>query len=258
MKRFFSLTSEPIPIGGPDHLMYIALLVLTAALLIGRRRWVRDHARQVRIGVLITSVVQQTLMYGVYVATGWGWAEVLPLHISRVSALLCVVYLVTGSKRLMDVLFYFSLWAWFSFSYPQSISPITNLFGWSFLINHVITLLMPVLAWVTSDWRPSRSALGRAFAWMVAYSLVALAANAITGGDYFFQRSMPVLASLGQPAYYLGTLLVGLVLFWIGYGVSRLVPVGGASAPGPPAADERGARTTGDSTPRTGAATKAD
>ena len=160
MKRFFSLTSEPIPIGGPDHLMYIALLVLTAALLIGRRRWVRDHARQVRIGVLITSVVQQTLMYGVYVATGWGWAEVLPLHISRVSALLCVVYLVTGSKRLMDVLFYFSLWAWFSFSYPQSISPITNLFGWSFLINHVITLLMPVLAWVTSDWRPSRSALG--------------------------------------------------------------------------------------------------
>ena len=47
MKRFFSLTSEPIPIGGPDHLMYIALLVLTAALLIGRRRWVRDHARQV-------------------------------------------------------------------------------------------------------------------------------------------------------------------------------------------------------------------
>ena len=157
MKRFFSLTAEPIPIGGPDHLMYVALLVLAAALLIGCRRWVREHARQVHAGVLIVSVTQQMLMYGVYVATGWGWAQVLPLHISRVSALLCVVYLATGSERVMDVLFYFSLWAWFSFSYPQDISPITNLFGWSFLINHVITLLMPVLAWVTTDWdEPSR------------------------------------------------------------------------------------------------------
>ena len=230
MKRFFSLTAEPIPIGGPDHLMYVALLVLAAALLIGCRRWVREHARQVRAGVLIVSVMQQMLMYGVYVATGWGWAQVLPLHISRVSALLCVVYLATGSERVMDVLFYFSLWAWLSFSYPQDISPITNLFGWSFLINHVITLLMPVLAWVTTDWRPSRRALGRAFAWMVVFSLVAVAANAITDGDYFFQRSMPVLGSLGQPAYYLGTLLTGLILFWLGYGISRLVPDGGAGA----------------------------
>ena len=62
---------------------------------------------------------------------------------------------------------------------------------------------------------------------MVAYSLVAVVANVLTDGNYFYQKSMPVLPSLGQPLYYVGTLTVGLGLFWLGYGVSRLVPDAG-------------------------------
>lgn len=216
-----------IPVGGLDHMAYIGCLGAAAALLIGRRRWVRRHARRVRAGVLIASLAQQATLYGMYALTGWDWGESLPLHISRVSAVLCVAYLATGSKRVMDVLFYFSLWAWFSFSYPQEVWPFWNLFGWTFLVNHVVTLLMPALAWVTSDWRPSREALWRAFGWMVAYSLVAVVANVLTDGNYFYQKSMPVLPSLGQPLYYVGTLTVGLGLFWLGYGVSRLVPDAG-------------------------------
>lgn len=224
MHRFLDPTPGWITIGGPDHLMYLLALALTAYLLVSQRRWVRARTRQVRYWVLTASVLQQATLYGMYAATGWDWGESLPLHISRVSAVLCVVYLATGSRRVMDVLFYFSLWAWFSFSYPQEVWPFWNLFGWTFLVNHVITLLMPVLAWVTTDWRPSRQALWRAFGWMVAYSLVAVTANLLTGGNYFYQRSMPVLGFLGQPWYYLFTLVGGLGVFWLGYGISRLVP----------------------------------
>ncbi len=204
--------------------MYILTLALAAFLLVTQRHWVRAHSQQVRATVLVASVLQQTALYGMYALTGWDWGESLPLHISRVSAVLCVVYLATGSKRVMNVLFYFSLFAWISFTYPQEVWPFWNLFGWSFLVNHVITLLMPVLAWVTSDWRPSKAALWRAYGWMVVYSLVALSANAVTGGNYFYQRSMPVFGALGQPLYYLGCLAAGLVMFWLGYGASRLVP----------------------------------
>ncbi|WP_456236502.1 TMEM164 family acyltransferase [Actinomyces culturomici] len=118
--------------------------------------------------MLVVSLAQQCLLYGAYLAAGWDWSEALPLHVSRISAILGIVYLATGSKRVMDVLFYFGLWSWFSFLYPSQVQPITNVFGWSFVINHTITLLMPVLAWVTTDWRPSRRALHRAFAWLVA------------------------------------------------------------------------------------------
>ncbi len=90
-------------------------------------------------------------------------------------------------------------------------------------INHTITLLMPVLAWVTTDWRPSRRALHRAFAWLVAYSLIALGANALTGGNYFYQRDMPVMGFVGQPWYWLETLALGYAINWAAYGVSQLV-----------------------------------
>ncbi len=211
--------------------MYILCLAAAAFLLIWKRGWVREHAVGVRRGVLVASVVQQATLYGMYWATGWNWGESLPLYISRVSALLCVAYLATGSRRVMDVLFYFGLWAWISFAYPQQVWPFWNLFGWTFLVNHMITLLMPVLAWVTTDWRPTRQAIRPALGWMAVNLLVAVAVNAVTGGDYFYQQSMPVVGFLGQPWYLLGTLGVGLLLCQIGYGASRLVPDGGAAVP---------------------------
>lgn len=224
MRHFFDPDPGWIAIGSLDQGIYVAVLVIAAVGLIGGRRWVRAHARGVRWTVLAVAVVQQCVLYGTYLITGWRWADSLPLHISRVSALLCIVYLATGSKRVMDVLFYFGLWAWASFSYPQNVQPADNVFGWSFLVNHVVTLLMPAFAWITTDWRPTRRALWRAFGWMVAFSLLAVGANALTGGNYFYQRDKPLLPFVPQPWYYLLTLAAGLAGFWIGYGVSRLVP----------------------------------
>lgn len=223
MDAFLDPHPEWITIGGPDHLVYVAGLLLVAALLITQRARVRRHARTVRIVLVAVVVVQQLTLYGFYAATGWDNAESLPLHISRISALLGLAYLVTGSRRVMDVLFFFGLWAWASFSYPQHIQPVSNILGWSFFVNHVVTLLMPVFAWVTTGWLPSRAGLWRAFGWFVAYLGVAVVVNALTGGNYFYQREKPLLPWLGQPWYLLASLVATFVLFWLGYGVSRLL-----------------------------------
>ncbi len=212
-----------ITIGGPDHLAYVAgLLVVALALFLGRR-WVRAHTGLVRGVLLGVLVLQQGALYGFYAATGWDWAESLPLHISRVSALLALVYLATGHRRVMDVLFFFGLWAWTSFAYPQNIQPVTNILGWSFFTNHVIVLLMPAFAWITTDWRPTARGLARALAWFGVYLVVAVVANALTGGNYFYQREKPVLPWLDQPWYLLVSALAGVALFSLGYGVARLV-----------------------------------
>ena len=224
VEHFLDPYAGPIAIGGADHVIDVLILLVFAVALIGGRHWVREHACVVRCSVLIVSVVQQTVSYIGYAATSNFWADGLPLHISRVSAILCAVYLATGSRRVMDVLGYFSAWAWLSFLYPSGVQPLDNLFGWTFLINHVITLLIPALAWITSDWRPTRPAIWRAFAWMVVYSLLAVGSNALTGGNYFYQREMPVASFLGQPWYYLSSLALGLAFFWVTYGVSRLIP----------------------------------
>lgn len=229
MDVFLDPHPEWIPIGGRDHLIYAAGLVALAAALILGRRWVAEHATTIRRVLLVIVVVQQCTLYGFYAATGWDNAESLPLHISRISALLALVYLATGSKRVMEILFFFGLWAWASFSYPQNIQPVTNILGWSFFINHAVTLLMPAFAWITTDWRPTRHGLWRAFGWFLLYLVVAVIANRLTGGNYFYQREQPLLPGLPSWLYLALSVAATFALFWIGYGVSRLVARSGFS-----------------------------
>lgn len=223
METFLDPHPGWIPIGGRDHLIYVlGLLVVATALLVGRR-WVRAHHLLVRRVLLGVIVVQQLTLYGFYAASGWSWADSLPLHISRVSSILVLLYLATGSRRVMDVLFYFGLWAWASFSYPQNIQPVDNILGVSFWTNHVLTLLMPFLAVITTDWRPTVRALWRAYGWFLVYVVLAVVANALTGGNYFYQREQPLLPMVPQPWYLVLSLLATLALFWLGHVVSRLV-----------------------------------
>ncbi|MDO5533411.1 MAG: TIGR02206 family membrane protein [Propionibacteriaceae bacterium] len=224
MDSFLDPYPEWITIGGRDHLIYVAGLVVLAALLFIFRAWVREHGTLVRRVLLVVLVLQQCTLYGFYAITGWNWAESLPLHISRISALLALAYLATASRRVMDVLFYFGLWAWASFSYPQNIQPVTNILGWSFFINHAIVLLMPAFAWITTEWRPSLRGLRRALGWFSLYIVVAVIANALTGGNYFYQREKPLLPWLDQPYYLFLSILATVALFTLGYGISRHIP----------------------------------
>lgn len=223
METFLDPHPEWITVGGPDHLTYVAGLVVLATALVAGRGWVRAHAGLVRRVLLVVLVVQQCTLYGFYALTGWDHAESLPLHISRISALLALVYLATGSRKVMDVLFFFGLWAWASFAYPQNIQPVDNILGWSFFVNHAVTLLMPAFAWITTDWRPGLEGLRRAVGWFAVYVVVAVVANALTGGNYFYQREKPLLPGLDQPWFLLLSVLASLALFTLGYAVSRLV-----------------------------------
>lgn len=223
METFLDPHPEFIPVGGRDHLIFVLGLLTVATALIAGRHWVREQALLVRRVLLGVMVVQQLTLYGFYATTGWIWADSLPLHISRISAILVLVYLATGSRRVMDVLFFFGLWAWASFSYPQNVQPVTNVLGVSFWVNHVITLLVPFFAVITTSWRPTVRALWRAYGWFLVYVALAVVANALTGGNYFYQRAKPLLPMVPQPWYLMLSLLATLALFWLGYAVARLV-----------------------------------
>ncbi|WP_131104263.1 TIGR02206 family membrane protein [Ornithinimicrobium sufpigmenti] len=223
METFLDPDPGFIPVFGRDHLVFVLGLLVVATALVAGRGWLREHATVVRRVVFGVLLVQQVALYGFYAATGWLWAESLPVHISRISTILALVYLATGSRRVMDVLFFFGLWAWASFTYPQNVQPPTNLLGVSFWVNHVATLLMPFFAVLTTRWRPTARALWRAYGWFLVYVALAVAVNALTGGNYFYQREKPLLPMVPQPWYLLLSLLAALALFWLGYAVARLV-----------------------------------
>src|SRR5699024_7240236 len=117
------------------------------------------------------------------------------------------------------------LYAYASFSYPQQIQPVDNVLGWSFWINHAVTLLLPFFAWLTEGWRPTVPALWRAFGWFLVYYAAALVTNALTGGNYFYLRDRPIAAGWPDWAYLPGAALLTLALFWLGYAVAHLIGI---------------------------------
>ncbi|MDO5495364.1 MAG: TIGR02206 family membrane protein [bacterium] len=237
MNSFWDVDVPFIPLFGVDHLLYIAIMAVCLAALLTSRHWVRRNREWFRWVLFGVSAAQFTVLYAWYLLeTGFDLAEALPLHISRASTILGMAFLATRSRRVMDVAFYLGLFAYLTFLMPQRIYPITHVIGWSFLISHIMTILLPVFAAIAYGWRPTVPALWRSFAWFLGYFALVLVVNPLVGGNYFYLRERPLLKGLPSPAYEALAVAVTLLLFWIGYLVARAI-VRAADSRHPAAAD---------------------
>ena len=223
MQRFFRLDVEPLVIGGTDHHTYAAFYLTVLVLLLSARDLVRRRQDLVRAGLVVVTLAQQLTMYGFHLARGDGWADALPLHICRVCTLLGLVWLLTGQDWSMQLVFYLGLFAYGSLAYPYGIEPRDHVMGWSFVVNHSLTLLLPVYAAITAGWRPTLRGLGGSYVAFLGYLAVAEGTNRVTGGNYFYLQDRPVLRALPRRRYLAVTAVGALALFGVGYAASRLL-----------------------------------
>lgn len=225
MTTWWSADAPFIKLFGPTHLAYIGIMLACLAVLLVCRRHIRAHPDAWRWGFFALSLAQLTTLYSWYaLETGFDMAEALPLHISRVSTILGLVFLATRSLKLLDVAFYLGLFAYLTFLLPQRIYGIDHVIGWSFLISHIVTILLPIFAGIAFGWRPSRSGLWRAFGWFLLYFGLVLVVNPLVDGNYFYLRDRPLLKDLPTLLYDSLAVLATFAIFWIGYAVSRLLP----------------------------------
>lgn len=204
------------------HILYsLAFFVILFALFI-----FRDfiYTYQVAIGrVMFTiSLLQQILLYSwYYFETKFDLKQALPLHICRISTIMGMIYLVTGNQMIMQVLFYFGLFAYFSFFMPSRINKIYHISGLSYFLNHVITILIPYFAYFTTGWVPSFRGLILSLVAFVIYWLVALVVNRSIDGNYFYMkyRPLPILYKINFPTYAVGNFVFTSLLFLLGYGI---------------------------------------
>lgn len=214
-----------IDLFGPAHLLYTGVVAVAVVVVVACRQQVRAHAAGVRATLLVLAVLQQMALYGYQVlVTGWDPGGSGPLHISRLTTLLLIAYLLTGRRAVLEVAFYFGLYAYFTFMLPQRIQPPDHLMGISFLLSHALIILVPIIAGITRDWRPSTRGLWIAYGWFLAYFVTVLAANQLTDGNYFYLKHRPLLRELPDPLYALAACAATLVVFWFGYGAARLIP----------------------------------
>ncbi len=176
-----------------EHILYLLFCFAAVCMMVRFRRQVlakRDTLSKVFLGIILFQ--QIFLMYGwYYFAYDDFLAGGLPLEMCRISSLLTIIFLITKDNRFMDVVFYFSIYALISLFYPLSVYHFRHVNGVSYMINHLMTVLMPIFGAIAYNWRPTWKSFRRASIAFTVYLPVAILANHLTGGNYFYLVERP-------------------------------------------------------------------
>lgn len=222
MNHFWSQDVPYLSLLDEHHFFYIALMVSLLIAMIVQVKWIKIHAANIRMLILIFSIAQQLLLYSWYITeTGFDISESLPLHISRISSILGIIYLITDNKAFLEVLFYFGLFAYGSFFYPSRVYPVYHAIGISFFINHAVTILLPIFAAIVYNWRPSLAGTLKSYGWFLLYFLFVYLLNPLIDGNYFYLKYRPFLSQLPDYAYVPIVLTATLFIFLLGYYLAR-------------------------------------
>ncbi len=195
LEYFYALDAPYVKILSVDHLVFLAVCAAVIFCFIRSRKSIRLHREKVGLVMLGIVLFQQIfLMYGWYLCVtppGELLKQALPLEMCRISSILTICFLLTKDQRFMDVIFYFSIFALCSLVYPKNIYHFAHINGISYMINHLMTVLIPIFGVIAYDWRPGWRAFSRATAVFTLFLPVVLVVNHLTGGNYFYQVDRP-------------------------------------------------------------------
>jgi len=200
-----------------DHIIFIVGLIIIGAVLFIKRDTVKENSKMITVVILIVSIFQQILLYSsYYFILDFDLGESLPLQISRVNTILGIIFLITKNEKVFRVLALFGLFAWLSYLYPSRVYGITHPIGWSFFINHLVTLLLPFYGIIAYNMKIKTMDSLKVFPWFVLYVAVAYFVNMLTDGNYFYMKHKPIFAELHDIFYIPLSLVFTLMLFMAG------------------------------------------
>ncbi|HHW66304.1 MAG TPA: TIGR02206 family membrane protein [Epulopiscium sp.] len=209
------------------HLTTIFVIVFLSFMIYQFRERLReDRINQwMRYAMGVALLIQQSLLYLWYHVNGlWSFAVSLPLNLCEAAVLLCIVLLFTGSKRIYEVLYFWSIGVLSAIITPDlnGYNPSHFMF-YHFFITHGLVVIAVLFMTFVNGYRPQRSSVGRVMLITNMYMFFVAFINIITGGNYLFLRQKPVAFSimdyLGPWPWYIlsleGVALVGFILAYL-------------------------------------------
>jgi hypothetical integral membrane protein (TIGR02206 family) len=186
---------------GPAHLAALGVVLLANLALValfdgGRRAWLRPYARY---GLAAWLLVNQAIWYGWLVLVGaWSLRDSLPLHLCLVTAILCVVQLLTRSYRLYEIVYFWGL----AGGAHALLTPDLTIYGfphfrfWLFFTVHGALVTTVIYMTVAEGYRPTWASFGRFVLVTNLYLVVVALINWWTGGNYMYIAQTPEFPSL--------------------------------------------------------------
>ena len=189
-----------MPAYGAAHLVMLALLLLAALLVV---RWAR-HTEGARVDRALRTAGWALLANAVF-WTAWGFApwawnlsESLPLHYSDALRFLVPIALITQARWAVVVTWFWGL----TLNMQSVLTPDLNYFVWvplefvEYWIAHAAGVLAPVVLVWGLGYRPTWRGYGLAYAATVAWAVIAVTGNALTGANYGYLNRAPAGPSI--------------------------------------------------------------
>lgn len=235
MSDFFRVEAAPdFAVYSPSHWVVLGLLLLLIVALFACRGRIRSSVLAVKVirygllGVLVLTEIALNLWY--VLAGQWDIKDTLPLELCSVSLLLSIVMLLTGSRRLYQILVFAgiggALQAWLTpsldFGYPHF------RFFHFFIAHGAIILASLYMTWI-EQYRPTWRSIGWAMLFLNVLALAVGTLNVAIDANYMFLRSKPSTPSIldlfgPYPYYLLAEEIIALTMFIMMYALFFWIP----------------------------------
>lgn len=203
-----------------QHGQYVWLVLLNFTYIILHRDRIKREPDPFFKTYFFVSLFQIISLYSWYVLeTRFDLAVALPLELSRITSILYLIYLKYPKEKIINIAFYFGLFAVGSFLLPTTINDLDHILGWSYFINHAITLTTPLLAYYAFGWRPQTQNIKKACRYFLFYIMVVVILNPLVEGNYFYLVDRPFLNDWPFLLYLLFVFIGTYIVFWAGYGL---------------------------------------
>ncbi len=193
LEYYYATDAPYVKVLSIEHILFLLACAVIIFLFVRFRKPIaekRDTVSKVMLGIILFQ--QIFLMYGWYLLVEDELLKnALPLEMCRISSILTIIFLLTKDKRIMDVIFYFSIYAVTSLFYPKNVYHFLHVNGISYMINHLMTVLTPIFGVIAYGWRPSWKGFARASIAFSIYLPFIVWVNYMTGGNYFYRVDRP-------------------------------------------------------------------
>lgn len=211
---------------GIPHLTAIAFALgfSIAAYRLPHTAWGRAHVDRIAVAAAVGLVgLESAKAFFWIVWQGEPWFEHLPLHLCRISSLLCAAMLILRSYRLFEVTYFWVMGG----SIPAMLTPdmrdgFPSLDFLGFFLGHTLVVVSVLIAVSGFGFRPRLRSIGVTAVVTLVYMAAVALINTMLGTNYLFLSAKPAGASvydyLGPwPWYIAGISAVGLAVCFVCY-----------------------------------------
>lgn len=133
--------------------------------------------------------------------------ELLPLHLCNITLIFIIIMMLTGSKKLFQLCYYWSLGAIFAILTPDVKYSFPNLLTLSFFITHFYIIFAIIYLYIFFKFRPTLLGYFSAFFTINIICLIVYFINNHLGTNYLYVNRVPDFSSplnyFGEWPYYI-------------------------------------------------------